>query len=187
MMLNRARCLMRSIPARTGEPSRERTRWTEVRPNGLSPRVRGNPALHMELRVPMSHGSIPARTGEPVVRLTSHATAAPGSIPARTGEPSPSANRSSPGRTAVYPRAYGGTDGDGRPGLSLTSRYGLSPRVRGNLQVSGLSTDAAQRGSIPARTGEPREQPRPLERARHEVYPRAYGGTPSYVRTSPAA
>ena len=50
---------------------------------------------------------------------------------------------------------------------------GLSPRVRGNLAVAPSPSGRA--GSIPARAGEPpRTQPR---RRKHEVYPRACGGT----------
>ena len=70
---------------------------------GLSPRVRGNPPVIVQLRVPRR--TIPARTGEPIE----------GSKPARLIED--------------YPRAYGGTK-TGR--THQLPQEGLSPRVRGN-------------------------------------------------------
>ena len=71
----------RSIPARAGEPRLPRTARTEprvypracggtprrerqrIRPDGLSPRVRGNPLAMLDCDGPQ--GSIPARAGEP--------------------------------------------------------------------------------------------------------------------------
>ena len=50
----------------------------------------------------------------------------------------------------VYPRVCGGTDLVSRPGDLL---QGLSPRVRGNLQVR--CDDRRWLGSIPACAGEP--------------------------------
>ena len=74
------------------------------RRKGLSPRVRGNRAEH--LQTPVNVGSIPARAGEP-----------------QSLTPRPLA-------FSVYPRACGGTDLD----MVLQSgQLGLSPRVRGNL------------------------------------------------------
>ena len=90
-----------SIPARTGEPSRVKAAFIVA--DGLSPRVRGNPA-------PPALLPLPAR-----------------SIPARTGEPSVDA--AVPVEIRVYPRAYGGTVKDA---LALDADGGLSPRVRGN-------------------------------------------------------
>ena len=113
--------LRRSIPARAGEPStRVALPWLRrVYPracggtsigeymgtgmSGLSPRVRGNPAML----------SATFWTG--------------GSIPARAGEPSP-AHRARPARK-VYPRACGGTIVIHRRRRIVR---GLSPRVRGN-------------------------------------------------------
>jgi len=174
----------RSIPARAGEPTRDRrgSRSARVYPRacggtgqgsgairnrqGLSPRVRGNRSLRSSLR--WCRGSIPARAGEPirsVVKL---------------------------GNTSVYPRACGGTTIYGQPfyppmGLSPRVRgnptpwhtstcsetvypracggttgmrrrpvvqQGLSPRVRGNHWPLSLSMPMP--GSIPARAGEPR-------------------------------
>ena len=83
---------------------------------GLSPRVRGNPAIR---NTRTSARSIPARTGEPIAALSKSR-----SIPARTGEPD-SANV----RGRVYPRAYGGTPS--RAGRHRSARGGAS-RVRGN-------------------------------------------------------
>ena len=130
---NRLRCARRclwlgSIPARAGEPNPSSNSPTAstVYPRacggtlmrarvfrvscGLSPRVRGNLALH--------HGGL---TGV-------------GSIPARAGEP-----KREPGhriRVAVYPRACGGTYSVSWLTLPL---HGLSPRVRGNRDGSALS------------------------------------------------
>ena len=111
-----------SIPACTGEPrrtlsasgevrvyprvyggTRHATRWHSLA-QGLSPRVRGNPALCPDIRT--DSGSIPACTGEPL-----------------------HPNLDLIGRE-VYPRVYGGT-GEGLH-EHLTGE-GLSPRVRGNL------------------------------------------------------
>ena len=116
-----------SIPASAGEP------WTRTRPdpgtrvyprecggtpflgrhlvqqNGLSPRVRGNPAAAASRRRPA------------------------GSIPASAGEPGVSAG--SGGVEVVYPRECGGTS----VSATLEHRRGgLSPRVRGNQTQSGF-------------------------------------------------
>ena len=115
----------RSIPACAGEPrSCSRTcgivrvyprvcgGTLELEPllgcaQGLSPRVRGNPA---RLDVGSRHGrSIPACAGEP-----------PGSDLGRLPE-------------AVYPRVCGGT---GLTGPGEEASTGLSPRVRGNPTAS---------------------------------------------------
>ena len=182
--------------------------------DGLSPRVRGNPARRRRRR--RRPGSIPACAGEPARRLPDK-----------------------PGR-GVYPRVCGGThqrvDGVG-------GKRGLSPRVRGNLLtggrggggggsipacagepplnavpaaavkvyprvcggtarasvpaagVCGLSprvrgnhctrlTSAAERGSIPACAGEPVRFP--SQTRRRGVYPRVCGGTSRGPATSPS-
>ena len=116
---------IRSIPACAGEPScRVRRRgmcWvyprvcggTQVNPDharimeGLSPRVRGNPALAM--RFCALCGSIPACAGEPRLGWSTEC------------------------RLRVYPRVCGGTD---ISELHRTARYGLSPRVRGNRRAT---------------------------------------------------
>ena len=115
-----------SIPACAGEPenaaSARQGRWVYprvcggtwtamsrlLRPEGLSPRVRGN----RKLRRPagMRSGSIPACAGEPASggRLT--------------------------GVITVYPRVCGGTD---RMPRHQVAGMGLSPRVRGNRHRGG--------------------------------------------------
>ena len=110
-----------SIPACTGEPGIDRVEhgqravyprvyggtidaWLDqLHPQGLSPRVRGNPCG--SLIVEVNNGSIPACTGEP----------AQGRLPYS-------------GRW-VYPRVYGGTP---TTYDRMNYAIGLSPRVRGN-------------------------------------------------------
>ena len=111
---------------------------------GLSPRVRGN------------HDGADR----------SHRNS--GSIPACAGEPSSS---NPPTKSArVYPRVCGGTvilyPSD--PPLE-----GLSPRVRGNLQVAAVLN--GRNGSIPACAGEPSADGR--QHSVRGVYPRVCGGT----------
>ena len=139
-------------------------RQPAFRPDGLSPRVRGNRrcAAAWEIRF--------------------------GSIPARAGEPSQRTRRSRPRR--VYPRACGGTAGNAAAPLTVGvypracggtrqcvghshSIRGLSPRVRGIR--SHISSPVVQQGSIPARAGEPASKPSGDTFSR--VYPRACGGT----------
>ena len=91
---------------------------------GLSPRVRGNLAGNADNR----------RAGR--------------SIPACAGEPRLADPRGQ--RAAVYPRVCGGTvDG----GLGARIVRGLSPRVRGNLDIAVQGPQ--QMRSIPACAGEP--------------------------------
>ena len=154
--------LLRSIPARAGEPSPS---WKppsarRVYPRacggtfrelagirriiGLSPRVRGNPSRQ-------TYGQLAQR-----------------SIPARAGEPDPlHVCRQA---STVYPRACGGTAWIRG---HCTAQTGLSPRVRGNLLVHRVNDQAF--GSIPARAGEPHGS-EAIARPRR-VYPRACGGT----------
>ena len=114
--------LRRSIPACAGEPTPSRSPAVsrKVYPrvcggtgsdesmrsslNGLSPRVRGNPAVLMST------------------------TTAIRSIPACAGEPRTAAKRRWP--SGVYPRVCGGT---GSTRKRTITPGGLSPRVRGNL------------------------------------------------------
>ena len=113
-------------------------------PPGLSPRVRGNP-------------KVVARCARDV-----------GSIPACAGEPC----RQHPGRPEgrVYPRVCGGTRSSKR---ATWSRYGLSPRVRGNRLLEDVALHPI--GSIPACAGEPLGSDGRTPKAR--VYPRVCGGT----------
>ena len=114
----------RSIPACAGEPAclphlhpaygvyprvcggtSQDHQW-DARPDGLSPRVRGNQRGN-RARVCLS-GSIPACAGEPV-----------GALPADC-------------RRRVYPRVCGGTRNFQSGEIAL---IGLSPRVRGNRSL----------------------------------------------------
>ena len=112
---------------------------------GLSPRVRGNPPAQC-YPVKLDR-SIPACAGEP-----------PFGIHGGIARP-------------VYPRVCGGTQCDR---IGQTWGSGLSPRVRGNLETTGVVLPLD--GSIPACAGEPtfREIADVIER----VYPRVCGGTP---------
>ena len=111
---------------------------------GLSPRVRGNHCHQPAALEPPR--SISARAGEPLATLRWRC------------------------QRRVYPRACGGTI---KKGEEILVRYGLSPRVRGNL---GQRLDGQLGfGSIPARAGEP--APRNPNAALGAVYPRACGGT----------
>ena len=112
---------MRSIPACAGEPRRAPLGDQPVRVyprvcggtvanylsdqivQGLSPRVRGNPAI-----------------SPPTIAMV-------GSIPACAGEPNP--ERQCPTSSRVYPRVCGGTL---LPDAPQSDFHGLSPRVRGN-------------------------------------------------------
>ena len=112
--------------------------------SGLSPRVRGNLCRLMQDLARL--GSIPACAGEPFVGLFPCAS------------------------EWVYPRVCGGTR---TSGSLMPGRYGLSPRVRGNLPV--VLQPAICQGSIPACAGEPQCLRTKPEYRR--VYPRVCGGT----------
>ena len=112
--------------------------------DGLSPRVRGNRSN------------------------TNDAAAPAGFIPACAGEPGQHAGTSPP--QWVYPRVCGGTyTGMVKPETGC----GLSPRVRGNLSPTALSSWRCR--SIPACAGEPCPYRKPA--AARGVYPRVCGGT----------
>ena len=121
---------------------------------GLSPRVRGNRGLRRRLFD--DSGSIPASAGEPP------ATARAWS------------------RSRVYPRECGGTQA---APAAMRLAEGLSPRVRGNLQLGQPVADG--RGSIPASAGEPQLGRQAARMAR--VYPRECGGTAHAVCPNPAS
>ena len=111
---------------------------------GLSPRMRGNhPAVSDRLA---RQGPIPAHAGQP------------------------RANRDGVRSLGAYPRACGAT---GPVSWADPSAWGLSPRMRGNRNVSKVLTCAA--GPIPAHAGQPVRW-RPLVR-RRRAYPRACGAT----------
>ena len=90
------------------------------------------------------------------------------SIPACTGEPTRRSGWWT--GTWVYPRVHGGTGIAAGVGARLA---GLSPRARGNLWWKGETVTIER--SIPACTGEPMWETRPLRTIR--VYPRVHGGT----------
>ena len=90
---------------------------------GLSPRLRGNAGSGRSARDP--EGSIPALAGERFVTSSKRISC------------------------RVYPRACGGTH---FTGAILTPHLGLSPRLRGNVQLTRLLVH--QMGSIPALAGE---------------------------------
>ena len=112
--------------------------------NGLSPRVRGNPAN--QVRPGHRARSIPACAGEPYALPDSLAAA------------------------QVYPRVCGGTISQPQP---ERTKWGLSPRVRGNHGADLPGADGAR--SIPACAGEPPTRDEPGGSA--QVYPRVCGGT----------
>ena len=111
---------------------------------GLSPRVRGN--LAEGDRSPLQTGSIPACAGEPANQQGNKTT------------------------IEVYPRVCGGTD---PPYVVPLGDEGLSPRVRGNLDL--LHFPIAHRRSIPACAGEPAATT--MSGRVWRVYPRVCGGT----------
>ena len=127
-------------------------RAVAVSSGGLSPRVRGNRANY--------------DWGNGLIR----------SIPACAGEPPPI--RAGCCRSWVYPRVCGGT----RAGFRRqTSKWGLSPRVRGNRYL--VAPIAVGIRSIPACAGEPvpsRRTAQPLQ-----VYPRVCGGTDRHFGAVP--
>ena len=151
-----------SIPAYAGEPqaSSPPRRGTGVYPRvcggtrassatrrtypGLSPRMRGN--LRGGVAVGGHRGSIPAYAGEPGCR------------------------RGIGGPWRVYPRVCGGTYHVESSAVSMT---GLSPRMRGNLEIP--RSHVALGGSIPAYAGEPAFSL--LLASPERVYPRVCGGT----------
>ena len=133
---------LRSIPACAGEPAEGEAGSciAKVYPRvcggtsaltiidrgskGLSPRVRGNPP----------RAALEAARGR--------------SIPACAGEPGITVSATS--RNEVYPRVCGGTAG---ARFADCTKYGLSPRVRGNPGCP--DGRRCLQGSIPACAGEP--------------------------------
>ena len=131
-----------SIPARAGEPDQGGTH------DGIDtvyPRACGGTVVGIKPR-PSFSGLSPRVRGNPADPVAAHGGA--GSIPARAGEPTLHAVE--PHKKGVYPRACGGT----APSEYVVRRIrGLSPRVRGNPLVP--LAYVVDRGSIPARAGEP--------------------------------
>ena len=118
-----------------------------VRPRTVYPRVGGGTATKPGSAWSPS-GSIPAWAGEPLLKLRPR------------------------GLSRVYPRVGGGTH---RSMWTACPLGGLSPRGRGNRQVTGPAQRA--QGSIPAWAGEPCHAVILLQS--QEVYPRVGGGTRS--------
>ena len=183
-----------SIPAHAGEPNTGSA--GAIQAEGLSPRMRGNPqrAACFDTR---EDGSIPAHAGEPPGRVAIVGSGI-GSIPAHAGEPSALASWGV--ALGVYPRACGGTRSAeaplrtvvcgsipahaGEPRGSrpvLLPAWGLSPRMRGNLDPDvrdcfmassrvypracggtrgQRDAHVAGLGSIPAHAGEPQGKAR---------------------------
>ena len=139
------------------------------RPEGLSPRVRGNHGTGA--RRSGGARSIPACAGEPAGRIirrpgkrvyprvcggtpvtAGRQANAAGLSPRVRGNPARAGPPAGPAQTAtVYPRVCGGT----RTAAGCNHhRLGLSPRVRGNPAGAGLALNRQR--SIPACAGEPR-------------------------------
>ena len=151
-----------SIPARAGEPT-----WIGLLGSScvVYPRACGG-TVEQRWQILDREGLSPrVRGNQPPA---ADAGSGRGSIPARAGEPRVVAQRD--GQHGVYPRACGGTRGT--PSLASPAR-GLSPRVRGNPK--GVPDEQAEKGSIPARAGEP--SPAVTRELPGRVYPRACGGT----------
>ena len=151
-----------SIPACAGEPPCDNSNTCPT--HGLSPRVRGNPPSQMS--EPETAGSIPAVRGTNSRRCIRRSSE--GLIPACAGEPGRSGLRSRSSK--VYPRVCGGTQSFL---LIAVGFEGLSPRVRGNRRLTGMSSDG--RRSIPACAGEPTGTR--TKTIGTGVYPRVCGGT----------
>ena len=166
---NRPTNWRRSIPACAGEPVQGNRRGVE---SGVYPRVCGgtrSAAAILAARAGLSPRVRGNHRG-PVLLVQ-----AGRSFPACAREPRRESRL--PGRCPVYPRVCGGTR-HGQPGGGGVR--GLSPRVRGNLDL-----DTGRRtllGSIPACAGEPAF----VEdvQAGDTVYPRVCGGTPPAGRYS---
>ncbi len=150
------------IPACAGEPFAPRS---GSRPAWAYPRVCGGTLMYARSLLPLEGLSPRVRGNQ--VRMTGRLVRF-GPIPACAGEPStPAFSRAS---DWAYPRVCGGT----RARASSTSTgWGLSPRVRGNLQPA--AEQAERVGPIPACAGEPPARlRRPVPTG---AYPRVCGGT----------
>ena len=120
---------IRSIPACTGEPGL--CPAPRGRP-GVYPRVYGGTLALSSLSPPTAPSGLSPRVrGNPGNKFESALTSR--SIPACTGEPHTQKPQQRP--CTVYPRVYGGTI---MPPFRARSAIGLSPRVRGNLELISL-------------------------------------------------
>ena len=166
-----------SIPARAGNPRRSAD---TPRPRRVHPRACGES--------PTTARRLDARRGpSPRVRGIPPPVVAPrdvdGSIPARAGNPTCARQRYR--RRAVHPRACGESQAEA---VARQARRGPSPRVRGIHLAAARRPD--DRGSIPARAGNPRRRGIGVDPTR--VHPRACGESapkslvpPRYAGPSP--
>ena len=152
----------RSIPACAGEAACGRCRRLTI---GVYPRVCGGSVLAAVHRLFLDGLSprVRGKQGDADAFLADG-----GSIPACAGEAS--ATAFSPAYTSVYPRVCGGSDAE--RAVCRCGR-GLSPRVRGKLNIDGQRQ--GERRSIPACAGEAR--PYSCSMNRRSVYPRVCGGS----------
>ena len=189
-----------SIPARAGEPCRDRATKAHCA-TWVYPRAGGG-TWNTATTAKLGHGSIPARAGEPreivMPDRTDKLGLSPrgrgnhgdvrdirrrspwGSIPARAGEPA--CSRNPPGRTALLGSIPARA---GEPRLSLRRGdhrgLGVYPRAGG-----GTNSDDPHRcrslmaGLSPRGRGNRRIAVRRKRQVRPRVYPRAGGGTPGY-------
>ena len=153
---------MRSIPAHAGEPH-ERPKL--VHPAKVYPRPRGGTDL-LQGCPAFAGGLSPPTRGNPEARGDGQVRN--GSIPAHAGEPGTQRNGGVAER--VYPRPRGGTK---TFAAGCTSRIGLSPPTRGNLERQPRLLSEIR--SIPAHAGEP--APMRNLHPNLQVYPRPRGGT----------
>ena len=155
-----------SIPARAGQPWR-RCRFPRVA--RFYPRSRGATDMN-GLMTSTRWGLSPLARGNRLAIVVEGE--AIGSIPARAGQPPPTGESVPP--TGVYPRSRGATH---LSRLTNSPSMGLSPLARGNRR--GKARHLLQRGSIPARAGQPSLCA--LQPMRRRVYPRSRGAT-KYTR-----
>ena len=162
-------CLaQRSIPAPAGEPSDVGNPGDD---RGVYPRACGGTGFRSPVQLNFQGLSPRLRGNRGCLKWDYKAVR---SIPAPAGEPFPPGVL--PKLPRVYPRACGGTR---EYRACWCGREGLSPRLRGNLDL--LEDFGHGLGSIPAPAGEPcGESPGP---AGGPVYPRACGGTASTSRS----
>ena len=155
-----------SIPAPAGEP------WhptAQPRNPGVYPRACGGTPLTPGYRQSNVDGLSPRLRGNPAYAGgTGHVR---GSIPAPAGEPMMSATAS--WAKPVYPRACGGTSWYSR---IICSSWGLSPRLRGNLLPCAAEPSWAT-AVYPRACGGTSGAVHPRPRTPSWVYPRACGGT----------
>ena len=155
---------MGSIPAWAGKPAKA---ISMIQRHRVYPRVGGETILK-KAGVAGAVGLSPRGRGN--LASMSASVARSRSIPAWAGKPGTQANLRRP--DGVYPRVGGETDqvNDG-----TRTRYGLSPRGRGNR--GDRDRRGGDRGSIPAWAGKPVGVDSGCEGV--EVYPRVGGETPS--------